>query len=641
MKGGKGQEISYLDLSSPLTVSNLEHDVRAGGVHYKNLLEYVTKRPSHLTVIKTNNRERGLMAVNYLAAIYNSIESVNTEPDFDNPGDLFSATRSECSFGDDTDNFYFNKDEDDILEEAEPEEEWVESRWRLPVIPYEDIFAHEDAAMSTFDVGPFAMGGINHMQKESPYWLSTTREPVCITRSMKIPLFGTNPYNHPTLADNLRRFSSNAHVYLLIVNDLELLQDDYSDCFGERIEKELCELILEYIAGTVEVNSSESALTQFHETVFRNHVENLGCSLAKNFPRAAIVNRILAIHNPAKSELMEKVIRYVIAQNPDVITLKKQHFDILDKFKLIGANDVTEPKSAKTLSEEIVGLESVKEQIHNIICVMKYNKRREEMGLGKCDYHNVHLLLGAPGTAKTTIAQLFGHMMMEEHLLPGNRFISINGAELKGMYVGHTAPRVHALFQENDVILIDEAYSITSPGDSDSYSEEAISQLIIEIEKHGMDKLVMFAGYGGKHVSEKNNKMKDFINANPGIRSRINSTIYFDSYTEDQMINIFHSMAAQKHFTVDSNGDRELYQFFHSRIQDANFGNGREARSLLENVIAQAAGRTMKLKDGQITKSALSTLTCEDIHNAIVFMTKGYEIQKGTGKKKCGFTTNY
>lgn len=46
---------------------------------------------------------------------------------------------------------------------------------------------------------------------------------------------------------------------------------------------------------------------------------------------------------------------------------------------------------------------------------------------------------------------------------------------------------------------------------------------------------MIFAGYGGTDVDEKNNKMKEFIDANPGIKSRINSTFYFPSYTAPEM----------------------------------------------------------------------------------------------------------
>ena len=129
---------------------------------------------------------------------------------------------------------------------------------------------------------------------------------------------------------------------------------------------------------------------------------------------------------------------------------------------------------------------------------MKFNRLRKEMGMKKSSYHNVHMMLGAPGTAKTTVAKLMGKIMEEEKLLPGSQFTCVNGAELKGMYVGHSAPKTKALFEENDIIVIDEAYSLTGDrSEPDSFSREAIAQLVIELEEHAEDKLVIFAGYGG------------------------------------------------------------------------------------------------------------------------------------------------
>ena len=171
----------------------------------------------------------------------------------------------------------------------------------------------------------------------------------------------------------------------------------------------------------------------------------------------------------------------------------------------------------------------------------------------------------------------------------------------------------------------------------DSFSQEALAQLIIELEKHGTDKLVMFAGYGGKNVSEKDNKMKQFLNANPGIRSRINSTIYFDSYTAEEMLAIVHSLAKNKNYILSHEGDELIKEYFAKRAKDADFGNGREARSFLENMTTHAARRTMNLPAQKITKKVLQELTLEDIKATIEQMSEAYSMQKGRGRSTCGF----
>ena len=47
-------------------------------------------------------------------------------------------------------------------------------------------------------------------------------------------------------------------------------------------------------------------------------------------------------------------------------------------------------------------------------------------------------------------------MMKNAGILRRDRFISVTGAELKGQFVGWTAPKVAELFDKNDIILIDE-----------------------------------------------------------------------------------------------------------------------------------------------------------------------------------------
>lgn len=77
--------------------------------------------------------------------------------------------------------------------------------------------------------------------------------------------------------------------------------------------------------------------------------------------------------------------------------------------------------------------------------------------------------------------------------------------------------------------------------------------MLIEIEQHAMDKLVMFAGYGGKDLNERDNMMKQFLDANPGLKSRINSAIFFDSYSPEEMKEIVYTQASIKNLKIDKN----------------------------------------------------------------------------------------
>ncbi|MBQ8315690.1 MAG: hypothetical protein IJX95_08130, partial [Lachnospiraceae bacterium] len=160
---------------------------------------------------------------------------------------------------------------------------------------------------------------------------------------------------------------------------------------------------------------------------------------------------------------------------------------------------------------------------------------------------------------------------------------------------------------------------------------------MIELEAHAMDKLVLFAGYGGTGVSEKDNKMKSFLDANPGLKSRINTTIFFDSYTPQEMVQIVHCQAKLQKYTLSGDADEMIREYFAKRVKTEDFGNGREARSLLENTVISAAARVMALPEKKRTKKVMQELTAEDVKEAIERLSAGNQMQRGRERKVCGF----
>ena len=83
--------------------------------------------------------------------------------------------------------------------------------------------------------------------------------------------------------------------------------------------------------------------------------------------------------------------------------------------------------------------------------------------------------------------------------------------------------------------------------------------------------------------------MKRFFNENPGIASRITFTVNFSSYNTDEMLSIFELLAGNSDFKIEDGWKDILRPFFDKRIKNPNFGNGRDARRLLEQAMSAAA----------------------------------------------------
>ncbi len=639
---GKGEKIKYLSVPDSINKASLKKDIREGAVHFKECLEMEEKGLSRVVIISCSNEEDGYMAVSYLAAMENERLGIK-KPPFEVVSALEGMYRKEkeqvcydeITEGEATDineiTEYGHLDDED-------DEAYCESPFKIPVLRLYDVVGHNADSHIVFG-GPFNMAKADVDNPRKPYWHSCTDEPVCILLSHADRI---NGFGH--LKQVMDRFITNRNVYI-IIQDLFLSHPELADesPFYEDFSDDsmICTFVLEHTADFMVVNEPEEKLEKYRANQFDDWLEELNAKLDKKFPKKTMIKRILEINRPSKSELISLVLKYVIKNkkgNSNVLT--KDDFALLSKFKSIGIMDGEQRriKSSERLEKELVGMEGVKQQVREIVDLMNYNRNREELGLGKSNFHNVHLLIGAPGTAKTTVAKLMGNMMCEQKLITGNRFISVNGADLKGMYVGHSAPKTKALFKDYDIILIDEAYSLMTDGkESDSFSQEAMAQLIIEIEEHAMDKLVFFAGYGGMDVSEKDNRMKQFIDGNPGLKSRINSTIYFQSYTPDEMVDILHCQAKSFRYKLDHSVDDMVRAHFAKRVSDSSFGNGREARSLLENATLFAATRVMKLPEEKRTKKAYETITYEDVKNAIERIEGSNIFQGGRKDRVCGF----
>ena len=225
--------------------------------------------------------------------------------------------------------------------------------------------------------------------------------------------------------------------------------------------------------------------------------------------------------------------------------------------------------------QKLIGLKNAKEVMNQALNYFKIQKMFADKGL-KNERPSMHMLFtGNPGTAKTTVARLFAEIMKENELLSNGEIIEVGRADLVGEYVGHTAPLVKAAFAKakGGVLFIDEAYSLVD-GRSGMFGDEAINTIVQEMENNRKDTIVIFAGYP--------DKMEEFLNKNPGLRSRIAFHVPFDDYNSEELCEIAQLIAGEKGFKIEEGAIEKLANCFEIASKRSDFGNGRYARNIIE-----------------------------------------------------------
>lgn len=255
--------------------------------------------------------------------------------------------------------------------------------------------------------------------------------------------------------------------------------------------------------------------------------------------------------------------------------------------------------------DKLVGLTTVKGEIHTLVNVARVKEMRKKEGLKSpsTSYHMV--FVGPPGTGKTTVARLVSQIFHSLGLLSKGHLVEVDRPELVAGYVGQTAIKTDACVKEalGGVLFIDEAYSLASGSDQD-FGNEAIETLLKLMEDNRSDLVVIAAGY--------RDRMESFVDSNPGLRSRFTRFIDFPDYTPDELTTIFTRRAEEEGYKLDAGvAETVRKKMFDAYInRTPTFGNGRMVRNLFEKTITAQANR---LANANPTRDQLCTIVNSDL----------------------------
>ena len=256
--------------------------------------------------------------------------------------------------------------------------------------------------------------------------------------------------------------------------------------------------------------------------------------------------------------------------------------------------------------DSLVGLEEVKSEVRKIVNLAKVNEARRAQGLKvpPMTYHMV--FTGNPGTGKTTVARIVARAFRALGIAKTGQLVETDRSGLVGRYEGETAVKTNAKIDEaiGGILFVDEAYQLVS-GENDDYGKEAIATLLKRMEDDRDRLIVIAAGY--------TDEMRDFLDANSGLRSRFPRMIEFADYTAPELAAIFRSMAKKNEFALapdlDAGLDAAIAKLTAKR--DRTFGNARFVRQLFEDATARQATRLAE--SGDLDAEALKTLALADL----------------------------
>ncbi|KAM0574910.1 hypothetical protein ACHAO3_007489 [Verticillium nonalfalfae] len=268
----------------------------------------------------------------------------------------------------------------------------------------------------------------------------------------------------------------------------------------------------------------------------------------------------------------------------------------LSKEDLIGPQptNALENSTAWGKLQGLVGLSSVKESVQMLLDTIQANYQREMAEEPVIQFSLNRVFLGSPGTGKTTVAKIYGQILVDLGLLSSGEVIVKNPSDFVGAVMGQSEQQTRGILAATvgKVLVIDEAYGLYGGGGTqgrgatDPYRTAVIDTIVAEVQSTpGDDRCVLLLGY-------KDPLEEMFQNVNPGLSRRfpLASAFVFEDFDNDDLRKILDLKLKQQGFKATDQAKTVAIEVLDRARNRPNFGNAGEIDILLD----QAKGSHQK-----------------------------------------------
>jgi len=353
--------------------------------------------------------------------------------------------------------------------------------------------------------------------------------------------------------------------------------------------------------------------------IYRNRDKSFGnARLVRNVFEDLKINLGKRVLSLPEKERTKEILNTITIEDISKLSAK----DKSPKYKLTINEEALQDAIGEL--ESLVGLNSVKKEIKNIIKLAKYFNEQGEDISEKFGTH--YLFLGNPGTGKTTVARIFSKLFSALGILSKGHLVETDRQGLVAGFVGQTSEKTSATIDKSigGTLFIDEAYSLIKKDNTGSdFGKEAIDILLKRMEDDRGKFITIAAGY--------TEEMHDFLAGNPGIQSRFQTSLMFEDYTPEEMLEIVRRTLSKDKKKISKDAEEILFKHFNElyRNRDKKFGNARIVRNIVESAKQKLLLRTAEIPAAERTEDKSSTITVEDIKEVLNLGTEArdYEVK--------------